>query len=166
MNDFASTQIAYIQFQSMALTECPVHVSPDGCVLVGYDSLLVCWLSSTSKSGTFYLLAPLPSTHCHTIMTQCPLSCCSPTASPSEFRAGGFAAEHVRGCGSPADWPVISAGSLWAPSQNIHAASCWAAHQTAGGGGLQKLSEHWFIFNVVSKVMFGSTTISLLASLG
>lgn len=178
MNDFASTQVPYIHFQSMALTEHPVHVSPDGCVLVRYDSLLVCWLSSTSKSGTFYLLVllntvtpwklsstTLPSTHCHTIMTQCP-PCCSPTASPSEFRAGGFAAEHVRGHGSPADWPAISAWSLWAPSQSIHAASCWAAHQTAGGGGLQKLSEHWFIFNVVSKVMFGSTTISLLASLG
>lgn len=77
MNDFAGTQVPYIHFQSMALTERPVHVSPDGCVLVGYDSLLVCWLSSTSKSGTFYLLAPLPSTHCHTIMRQC-LPCCSP----------------------------------------------------------------------------------------
>lgn len=142
-----------------------------GVLIIVYLKIRYFLPSSAPKHGntmeTIYRSTTLPSTgtHCHTIMTQCP-PCCSPTASPSEFRAGGFVAEHVRGHGSPADWPAISAWSLWAPSQSSHAASCWAAHQTAGRGGLQKLSEHWFIFNVVSKVMFGSTTISLLASLG
>lgn len=85
--------------------------------------------------------------------------CCSSTASPSEFRARGFIAEHVRGRGAPADWPANSAWGLWGPSQGIHAASCWAADQAAGGGGLQNLSEHWIIFHVFAEVVCGSPNV-------
>lgn len=142
-----------------------VYIFLDGCLLVGYDSLLVCWLSSTSKSGTFCLLAPFNITYRHMMLTHCP-PCCSPTASPSEFRARGLIAEHVRGRGVPADWPANSARDLWASSQGIHAASCWAADQEAGGGGLQNLSKHWVIFHLCAEVVFGSLTVSLWISLG
>lgn len=89
-----------------------------------------------------------------------------PTASPSEFRARGFIAWHVRGRGVPTDGPASSAWGLWAPSQGIHAASCWAADQAAGGGGLQKLSEHWIIFHVFAEVVFGYPTLSMWISMG
>ena len=152
MSDFTSTILTCNSWLELHVL---VHVFLDGGLLFGYDSLLVCWLSSTSKSGTFYIHAPFGITHHQIMLTNCQ-PCFSPTASPPEFRARAFIAEHVRGRGHPAGWPANSAWGLWAPSAGIYAASGWAADQTAGWGGLQKLSEHWAIFYVFAEVVFGS----------
>lgn len=119
-----------------------VYVFSDGCVFTGDDSLLVSWLSSTSKPGTFLLylfLIILPDSQYLRSTNLAVFHFFS--ASADEFWAGGFAPEHVRGCGDEEDWSAVGAGDLWASPQNLNAASCWAARQTAGRRRLQKLSK-------------------------
>lgn len=94
------------------------------------------YASSSSTSSSYPFLHRLRSWASPTVLLPV-----SPTASPAECWAGGFAAEYVRGHGAKAHRPADGAGGLRASPQGLHAASSGAADQTAGRERLQKLGE-------------------------
>lgn len=116
----------------------------DAGVFTGYDSLLVSWFSTTSKSGVT-LRTKLPFLHQHAskshviIIMTFPLSFLS--ASPVEWPSKQPSALHVWGLGTSQGDSQRHPGSLRLSAQSHRPAVTHQSHQTAGGGGFSWIGE-------------------------
>lgn len=134
-------QTSQTRQQNHFLIDCVLRWSciPWGWLFIG--ALIIIYLK-TRYPSPFSTHSSSPDLYC---LTSCTITrsavTCYFTASPAECRAGGFAAEHVRGHGAEAYRPADGAGGLRASPQGRHAASSWEADPTTGGECLQKLCE-------------------------